>query len=272
MGNSVVTDQSPVQERLLFIPSVINDDSFGWLDSPQGQGKQIPVLWFAVEAAVTTVLYFHGNSCDLGDMLEELQWLSKQSNVNVMAMEFPGYGVAQTDGTTPGELDHWARCCYFWLVKRGYHAHSIVLYGRSIGTGPAAKLASWCRQRGPKGYNKFGGLILVSPYKSIRSLAKDYAGLAQLLVHRHLWNTELHLHQIKDCTKTLIIHGVNDEVIPVAHSEALSAAMVGGDCTLELFPDRGHNDLAYVAMEPIQQFLGRVRTEAKATKMPETAN
>jgi len=44
---------------------------------------------------------------------------------------------------------------------------SIILFGRSIGTGPAVRLAA---------EREVGGVILVSPYTSVKDMVKNHAG------------------------------------------------------------------------------------------------
>jgi len=83
----------------------------------------------------------------------------------------------------------------------------IVLFGRSLGSGPATYLAS---------QYPVGGLILVSAFSSIRGAVQSIAG--SLLA----WGVKEHFPNIQlisnvSCS-TLIIHGENDQLIPLEHS------------------------------------------------------
>jgi len=88
------------------------------------------------------ILYSHGNSTDLGRMMRQLQELSEALNVHVFAYEYNGYG--PTQGPT-GEVEvlFGIMAAYEYLTQRlGVKWHYIVLYGRSIGSGPSVFLAS----------------------------------------------------------------------------------------------------------------------------------
>ncbi|MDP3491590.1 MAG: hypothetical protein Q8R82_00635, partial [Hyphomonadaceae bacterium] len=40
----------------------------------------------------TTILYFHGNACDIGSLESFGKQMSEQCDVNFIAVEYPGYG------------------------------------------------------------------------------------------------------------------------------------------------------------------------------------
>jgi len=83
----------------------------------------------------------------------------------------------------------------------------IVLFGRSLGSGPAVHLAS---------QYPVGGLILVSSFSSIRGAVQSIAGsLIAWGIKEHFPN--LQLISNVSCS-TLIIHGESDGLIPVEHS------------------------------------------------------
>mgnify|MGYP001068247989 FL=1 len=39
------------------------------------------------------LIYFHGNSEDLGAKISEFQIIKKQLNISVLAVEYPGFGI-----------------------------------------------------------------------------------------------------------------------------------------------------------------------------------
>ena len=92
----------------------------------------------------------------------------------------------------------------------GYDCEDVFMFGRSIGTGPACLLAKEYKPR---------GLILMSPYTTIKSVAKTlYGNFFGNLCHDHFDNEEA----MKDITcAVLLIHGLKDELIPCDHSCAL---------------------------------------------------
>lgn len=87
--------------------------------------------------------------------------------VHVLAMEYPGYGVY--DGEPNADqiaLDAQNMYDYLTIVQGIPHS-SILLFGRSIGSGPASLLASL---RQPS------ALLLMSPFMSIRDIVREKAG------------------------------------------------------------------------------------------------
>lgn len=86
----------------------------------------------------------------------------------------------------------------------------IILFGRSIGSGPATYLAS---------KRKVGALILMSAFTSIKAVVKDMAGSwAQHLIKQRFNNLEA-IKQV--VCPTFIIHGQKDRVVPFQHSKQL---------------------------------------------------
>lgn len=107
--------------------------------------------------------------------------------MNILAMEYPGYGIYQGK-PTPEQLIEDAETVYSFLVNiLDYKEEEIIIFGRSIGTGIATALAAY------KKYSFFillvircGALILMSPFTSIRNTAKDLVGgvLSGVLMER----------------------------------------------------------------------------------------
>lgn len=168
----------------------------------------IPCLWFSAPRAATVLIFFHANAEDLGMSYGVVKHIRDQFKVNVLAVEYPGYGLLShlkpsEDGVY--EVALTAFRYLFDVVKVQYS--QIVLFGRSLGSGPAVHLAS---------QYPVGGLILVSAFSSIRGAVQSIAGsLLAWSVKEHFPN--LQLISNVSCS-TLIIHGESDGLIPVEHS------------------------------------------------------
>ena len=125
-------------------------------------------------------------------------------------MEYPGYGVyrGSPDETT---IIKDAEAVYDYLtLKLNVKPKNILVFGRSIGTGPATYLAS---------QKDLGALILMSAFTSIRAAVKDFAGKwAQYLIKERLNNLEA-IPNVK--CPTFFIHGQKDSLIPYNHSSDL---------------------------------------------------
>jgi len=85
----------------------------------------------------------------------------------------------------------------------------IKLFGRSIGTGPTLALAAKF---------KVAGVILVTPFLSIRALFREKVGPLASMVEEWFSNDE-NIRLVK--SPTMVIHGQKDGLIPCSHGETL---------------------------------------------------
>ncbi|VWU49656.1 alpha/beta hydrolase, putative [Hepatocystis sp. ex Piliocolobus tephrosceles] len=168
-----------------------------------------------------TIMYYHSNSCDLGDIYEELHYLYKYLHVNILAIEYVGFGLCYLEGSTNQyNINRRALAAYNFLCSLNLKSENILLFGRSIGTGAATKLAYILKL-----LNKnVGGIILHAPFISIQKLAEDYTKYASYFIENIYDNyknlTVLSNNNDLD-TPILIIHGQKDEVINIYHSQFL---------------------------------------------------
>jgi len=188
------------------------------------------------------LLYFHGNAEELEDSVGLIDALQTYLNCTVVAMEFPGYGITKDHFqiTKPHEIDLWAEDVLLWLTQRlQIPGDRIIPFGRSIGTGPAARLAEimWTK------YNWAApGLVLNAPYLSINEMGRLIAGSFGGYIAGNPWNTEAAILSLQHrVTKLLILHGIEDDIIPCDQGRALFDLYIGG--VSAHFPEnKGHND------------------------------
>lgn len=126
---------------------------------------KINALWFKKEKPKGVILFFHGNAGSLsswghiGDMLSVYHY-------DVLIFDYRGYGKS-TGEVTEENIFSDSEFIYKELL-RNYGENRIILYGRSIGTGPASFLASKFK---PK------ALILETPFYNFTELAQNYLPL-----------------------------------------------------------------------------------------------
>ena len=88
------------------------------------------------------ILYLHGNGTDIGGAAEEAKTLARELDCHVVVPEYPGYGLAEG---TPSEdsVDAVAHAAARFIEKTmGAPRDRVIIYGRSVGTGPAAAAAA----------------------------------------------------------------------------------------------------------------------------------
>ena len=188
------------------------------------------------------VVYVHGNACDVGDCASEATKIAVGLKSHVIVPEFPGYGV--TEGIAHEEsVNTVVKATVKYCVKYLHAPQSrIIIMGRSIGTGPATWMARlMCAQGGPP-----AGLVLQSPFTSIRDIAHRYVGAASKVLLADRWNTAENVLHV-ECP-VLLLHGDLDTVIPLSHSRALMDRMRAANKEFEEEPHLGGSDRHKVIM------------------------
>jgi hypothetical protein len=175
------------------------------------------------------VIYFHGNA-------EIVPWRAKRHRATVadgtglLALNFRGYG-GSTGTPTEDGLHRDALAAYEFAVDR-YQPQRIVLWGHSLGTGVAVRLAS---------EKPVGKLILEAPYSSTVDVATS---LFPYIPVRWLMKDQLHSDQRIGAVHVplLIMHGAQDDAIPIRFGERLFA-LANEPKRLVRFDKGGHIDL-----------------------------
>ncbi|SBS80115.1 alpha/beta hydrolase, putative [Plasmodium ovale curtisi] len=192
-----------------------------------------------------TIMYFHSNSCDLGQIYDEMVNLYEYLHVNILAIEYVGFGLCYLEGSTNQyNINRRALAAYNFLISIHMKSENILLFGRSIGTGVATKLAY-----NLKLLNKdIAGIILHSPYISIEKLVEDYITYSSYIIENiydNLKNLSVLSNNNDLDTPLLIIHGKEDEVINVYHSEFLIKNL-NNKFKIASYPEDSYHNYYYV--------------------------
>mmetsp|Transcript_2533 Transcript_2533/g.5881 ORF Transcript_2533/g.5881 Transcript_2533/m.5881 type:complete len:366 (+) Transcript_2533:1-1098(+) len=185
----------------------------------------LPCLWFEAPQAANVMLFFHGNAEDIGMSFSFVKHMRDQFKVNVLAIEYPGYGMLKRSQRASEEniLKSAETAVHFLYSEIGMRYDNIILFGRSLGSGPACYLAS---------KYPFAGMILVAPFTSIeaavrdlvaRNLGGDHVGLHLSRFFTPRFNNLERIAQFRD-GKVMFIHGQQDGLIPYTHTLQLFQA------------------------------------------------
>lgn len=227
-----------LQDYLLFHPVQLNRKAvYGFtiphkeVNIPYSSNSVINIVQFLVQnsAAKGVVLYFHGNK-------KNISWYSKyapyftRNGYEVWMIDYPGFG--KSTGTfTEQRLYDWALILYK-LARARYSPGSITIYGKSMGTGIAAQLASIrdCRQ-----------LILETPYYSMPSIIDNYLPIYPVnkMIHYKL-PTWKYLQNVT--APVTIFHGTNDWIISHRNAAKLKPYLKPRDQFITIRKG-SHNDL-----------------------------
>ncbi len=242
------------QERLLFYPSPLSAEHHDrlppdvhetWVDVP---GARLNALHLRLPQPRGVVFFLHGNAGNLENWFTGLAFY-RQANVDLFMIDYRGYGKssgriqseAQLMADVHAAWDHMAALYGERLrpdadpgLPHRLHADSQpmkrVIYGRSLGTGPAAMLAAELQPE---------LTILVSPYASMGALAHQHYRWVPAWTLRYPLRTDTALARVK--TPVLLAHGGRDTLVPPVNSQRLLG--VAPQATLILVPEAGHNDL-----------------------------
>lgn len=130
--------------------------------------------------------------------------------MHFLVVEYPQYGL-HVEGKRD-EQTFWdnAESVYDFLSEAvGLSPHNILIFGRSLGSGPATYLA---------GKRKCAALLLFTPYLSIKHVSKKHVGCISVCAPDIFRNCD---HILNVSAPTFIIHGKKDEIIPHQSSQQL---------------------------------------------------
>ena len=233
------------QERLLFFPQPLTGDPVK--DNPSGTVEEVSLVmadqvrlhgWMvqservmANDRPAPVLIYFGGNA-------EEISWLTSTAGQyagwSLLLVNYRGYG--KSEGK-PGEAELFADALQIYDYAVGRAAGGrVAVMGRSLGSGVAVYLAA---QR------PLAGVILVSPYDSIESVAKGiYPYLPVSMMLKHRFDSIARAPAIK--LPLLCLVASADGVVARPHSERLYAAWGG----VKQWREIGPADHASIADKP----------------------
>jgi len=208
--------------ELLLVPRSLN---------PQTSVEDfIPLLFLRSHRARFLILVLHGNSEDLGTCRQFCQGLRKELNVHVLAPEYPGYGVCPGPHCDESEANECAEGAFrFAREVLRWPPSQIIVLGRSVGTGMAVSLA--------QGQPHLAGLVLISPFLSVKEACREVFGPAANLLQERFPNHERIPHVRAPC---LVVHGLRDATIPARHGQLLFEACRSQKRLVQP-PDLDHN-------------------------------
>ena len=233
-------------EQMIFQPRQAGyRDDAGILKLTTSDGAKISAIYLANPDATYTILFSHGNAEDIGDdrlLLERI----RAAGFAVLAYDYQGYGTSEGKPSERHAYDDEDAAYRYLLETLHIQPSRIIAFGRSVGGGPAADLAS----RRP-----VAGLILESAFTSAFRVMTRISILP--------FDKFDNLRKIKTVhCPVLIIHGTQDSVIDASHGRELFSAANEPKQALWVQGAR-HNDVPLVAdthyEESLEQFARSIQ-------------
>lgn len=225
-----------VQDKFIFKPEKLSADFTFKYDIPfkelffeVEQGVRINGLHFYRPQPKGLILYFHGNTRSIKGWARYAKDFYRY-DYDVVLVDYRGFGKSTGKRS---EIDMLSDMQFVYeTLKEKYQQQHMIVYGRSIGSGFAAKVAS---ENDPR------YLILDAPYYNFLKAVERFLPIlpVKYVLRYHLrtdkWIAHVNCH-------TYIIHGTRDWLIPVANSEKLQA-INPRKITLIRIHGGGHNNL-----------------------------
>ena len=214
-----------VQDKFLFHPTVVErnvpwkfDMPFEEIDLPMNETDTVNLVKFFPKDSVRkgVVLYFHGNRGNISRYAKRSNTFTKHG-YEVWMEDYPGFG--KSVGERNEKVLYEEALQVYKLALSKYHADSIIVYGKSFGTGIAAYVSAAANTK---------RLILETPYYSIPSLFSCYAPIyPNTKMANYKIPTNEYLQDMK-CPIT-IFHGTSDGVIPYRNAKRLKEVIKPAD-------------------------------------------
>ncbi len=197
------------------------------------------------ETKFPLVIIAHGN----GEVIDFLPAEFARFNdlgVSILMVEYPGYGRSGGKPSQQSITNAYMAAFDLFSERPDIDPDRIVLMGRSLGGGVACSLAA---------VRPTAALILLSTFTSARALSRKY--MAPPFLVKDPFDNIAVIRRYQN--PLLVIHGLNDEVIPFSHALALTAAaqnakLIQYNC--------GHNDCPpdqQVFWKDIEDFLAAAK-------------
>ena len=241
-----------LQDKFIFHPTVIKtEDSFNFkkpfteITIQVDEATSYNVVQFPSADTITrgVVLYFHGNMDNIEHYAPVANNFTKHG-YELWMMDYPGFGKSR--GELSEQVLYEEALEVYRMARARFSTDSIVIYGRSLGTGIAAQLASIrdCKQ-----------LVLEAPYYSMTSLASRYFWMYPIgLMVKYKIPTNEYLQKVT--APITIFHGTEDDVIPFSNSKKLKALLKPGDSFIDVQKAEHNNLLSFpIVQEKLSEIM-----------------
>jgi alpha-beta hydrolase superfamily lysophospholipase len=204
-----------VQDQILFHPKALPinhqfqfNQSFEEFNIPFKNENLNIVKFKPIKKRRGIILFYHGN-VDNVEQYKQYPSIFLRNDYEFWIIDYPGFGKT-TGRRTEKIIDEQALLMYNMAIKE-INIDSIIIYGKSIGTGVASFVAS---------EKNCSRLILETPYYNIPSLAKHFFPIYPVKhMIRYSFPVNENLKKVR--SPITIFHGTKDEIIPYQNSKRL---------------------------------------------------
>jgi hypothetical protein len=206
-------------------------------------GLELLAWWHPPDADRLTVVYLHGNGGHIGYRGSRVRPFLDRG-MGVLLVSYRGYGGNPGSPSEEGLLAD-GRAALEFLAAWGIAADRTVLYGESLGTTVAVRLAAeWAEAGRP-----VAALILEAPLSSVADVAAHhYPWVPVRLLLKDRLEAAAHIDRVS--APLLVMHGDRDDVVPIRFGRRVfDAALEPKEAVW--FENGGHEDLASQGSHPV---------------------
>jgi pimeloyl-ACP methyl ester carboxylesterase len=171
-------------------------------------GAVLNALHFKQKDSKGLIFFLHGNSGHLVDWVTDLDFYQR-ANYDLFIFDYRGYGKSTGKLKSQAQAIDDVKIAWDFIAPH-YKDKPIVIYGRSIGSALATELAQTVNP---------ALLVLVSPFTSMVAMAKQRYPFAPSWLLRYPFETDKIIQNVS--SEVLLIHGDEDDFIPIIHSQRL---------------------------------------------------
>ena len=192
-------------------------------------GAELNALHFRQPNPRGLIFFLHGNGGNLAAWTSEAEYY-QSINYDMFMLDYRGYGKSTGRIESESQLHLDVRTAWDRVAPQ-YTTKPIVIYGRSLGTALAAKLAVDVDS---------DLVILVSPFTSMIAMARQQYPLLPEWLVRYPMRTDQRIDDI--AAPILLVHGSADRLIPLEHSKTLVESAAAATRLL-VISGAGHDDI-----------------------------
>jgi alpha-beta hydrolase superfamily lysophospholipase len=269
----------PMEEDLSWSPSAKENLSLAFLDDPRvlvhifyprrdigsnleasnrsvvsfhmEDGTRVDGVMHMADKSSPNILFFHGNGETAYDY-DDIGPVYGEMNINFCIVDFRGYGTSEGTPKYISMLKDAESIFrqYLALIKEKGFTGKVFVMGRSLGSASALKIASSHPE-------EVSGLILESGFAHTFNLLVNLGVNPRLLdgSKEHLISNQEMMKGAK--MPVLVIHGEEDEIIPLEDGLDLYAAATNENKNMLVIPEAGHNTLMLYGLEEYMEAIKR---------------
>ncbi|MHA7059090.1 alpha/beta hydrolase [Aquimarina sp. M1] len=238
------------QHKIIFQPKKLSEDYTFQFNHPfeeffldTDDGERLHAIHFKNKNPKGVILYFHGNKGNLSRWGKITTYFAKKQ-YDVIVMDYRSYGKS-TGMITEEKLYQDAQLFYNYTLKQ-FSEDQITVYGRSLGTGIATKVASTHDPR---------NLILETPYNTMEEVASHWLPIFPVqLILRYRFPSKKFIQKVQ--CPIIIYHGTADGVVPYSSGKRLFDNIPISNKQMITIEGGSHNNL--VKFERYRNTIDRV--------------